>query len=234
MPEAHVSPPAFKTELLGPVRTTALKAVLCCRPVSFDPKRPIMQIVRMLMLAAPVCVLAHASAAQTHDASAPVAGKPANLCQELIAFVRQPAAGAQAADTPPRLATAVSAKNNSDASAKPAAETTPQGSSGQSGQITASGPGAAGPQGQSQNSAAPAGSTATASGPERNESPAQPDPSKPTAENVTRIEAAAQANDLPACRAAAQTMRRAGVVMPPPLLALAAMAPKLLEGASSP
>ncbi|TFZ55363.1 hypothetical protein E4V01_22575 [Methylorubrum sp. Q1] len=193
-----------------------------------------MRIVRMLMLAVPVCVLAHASAAQTHDAPTLAAGRPANLCQELVAFVHQPAAGAQAADTPPRLATAVSAKNNSDASAKPAAETTPQSSSGQSAQITASGPGAAGPQGQAQNLAAPAGSTATASGPERSGSSTQPDTSKPSAENVTQIEAAARTNDLPACRAAAQSMRRAGVVMPAPLLALAAMTPKLLEGASSP
>ncbi len=193
-----------------------------------------MLVTRMLRLTVPVCLLSHAVAAQPSDVSRSPTGRPANLCQELVAFVRQPAASTQATDTPARLATAVSAKNSGDTSAKPAAGTTPQSSSGQSGQITASGPGAAGPQGQSQNSTAPAGSTATASGPERSASSTQPDTSKPSAENVTQIEVAAQANDLPACRMAAQTMRRAGVVMPAPLLALAAMTPKLLEGGSAP
>ncbi len=193
-----------------------------------------MPVAKMLRLAVPVCLLSQAAAAQPSDVSPPATGKPANLCQELVAFVRQPVASMQATDTPARLATAVSARNTGEVSAKPAAEATPQSSSGQSGQITASGPGAAGPQGQSQNGSAPTGSTATASGPEQGKSATQPDPSKPTAENVTRIEAAAQVNDLPACQAVAQTMRRSGVVMPPPLLALAAMAPRLLERASSP
>ncbi|CAO4140510.1 hypothetical protein LPLAFNJD_LOCUS707 [Methylorubrum aminovorans] len=218
----------------NPIRTAGPTAGSCCCTVLYNPRKLPMPVARMLRLAVPVCLLSHVAAAQPSDVSTPATGRPANLCQELVAFVRQPAAVTQATDTPARLATAVSAKNTGDASAKPAAESTPQNSSGQSGQITASGPGAAGPQGQTQNAAAPAGSTATASGSERNASPVQPDPSKPTAENVTRIEAAAQANDLPACRAAAQSMRRAGVVMPPPLLALAAMAPKLLERASSP
>ncbi|MCP1535468.1 hypothetical protein [Methylorubrum extorquens] len=51
---------------------------------------------------------------------------------------------------------------------------------------------------------------------------------------MTQIESAAQANDLQACRALAQNMRRAGIVMPAPLLALAAMSPKLLEAAPPP
>lgn len=193
-----------------------------------------MLVARMLRLTVSVCLLSHAAAAQPSDVSTPDTGRPANLCQELVAFVRQPAAGTQATDTPARLATAVSAKNAGDTSAKPAAEETPQNSSGQSGQITASGPGVAGPQGQSQNAAAPTGSTATAAGSERSGSSQLPDTSKLSAENVTQIEAAAQANDLSACRAAAQTMRRAGVVMPGPLLALAAMTPRLLEGAPAP
>lgn len=165
------------------------------------------------------------------------AGRPANLCQELIAFVHQPEAATKAVETPPQLATAVTAKKSDDTSAKPSAPGTPQNISGQSGQITASGPGAAGPQGDAQNKAAPAGSTATASGPATGApaaKPAAPAAPKPSAENVQQIENATGANDLQGCRAAAQTLRRAGVVMPGPLLALAAMSPKLLEAASRP
>ena len=40
---------------------------------------------------------------------------------------------------------------------------------------------------------------------------------------VAQLEAAAGANDQTACRAAARAMRVAGVIMPPPLLALAAL-----------
>lgn len=165
------------------------------------------------------------------------AGRPANLCQELIAFVHQPEAATKAAETPSQLATAVTAKKSDDTSAKPSAPGTSQNTSGQSGQITASGRGAAGPQGDAQNKAAPAGSTATALGPATGApaaASAAPAAPKPSAENVQQIENAAGANDLQGGRAAAQTMRRAGVVMPGPLLALAAMSPKLLEAASRP
>jgi hypothetical protein len=172
------------------------------------------------------------------SASAPQgSGRPANLCQELMAFVHQPEAATKATETPSRLATAVTAKNSDDTSAKPAAPGTPQNTSGQSGQITASGPGASGPQGDVQNKAAPTGSTATASGSATGSpsaSPAAPSAPKPSAENVQQAEIAAGTNDLQGCRAAAQTMRRAGIVMPGPLLALAAMSPKLLEAASPP
>lgn len=164
-------------------------------------------------------------------------GRPANLCTELVAFVKQPEAATKAAEAPPQLATAVTAKKSDDTSAKPSAPGTPQNTSGQSGQITASGPGAAGPQGEAQNKAAPAGSTAKASGPAKVASatvPAAPAAPKPSAENVQQIESAAGTNDIQGCRAAAQTMRRAGVVMPGPLLALAAMAPRLLETAPRP
>lgn len=176
------------------------------------------------------------------DRSPPVrrevaSGKPANLCQELVAFVHQPEAATKAAETPPRLATAVTAKASDDASSKPSAPGTPQASSGQSGQITASGPGAAGPQGDAQNKAAPVGSTATASGTAKDASaaaPTTPAAPKPSAEDIRHIETAAGAGDLQGCRTVAQTMRRAGVVMPGPLLALAAMSLPLLENASRP
>lgn len=200
-----------------------------------------MQVSKAMMAAALVLgpALAHAQGApvQPADPSHSAPGRPANLCQELVAFVKQPEAATKAAETPPQLATAVTARKSDDAAAKPSAPGTPQSTSGQSGQITASGPGASGPQGDTQNKAAPTGSTATASGPARDASaaaPAGPVAPKPSAENVQQIESAAGANDIQGCRAAAQTMRRAGVVMPGPLLALSAMSPKLLEGAARP
>jgi hypothetical protein len=51
---------------------------------------------------------------------------------------------------------------------------------------------------------------------------------------VTQAEDAVSSNDLSRCRSAAQQMRRAGVVIPAPLLALSAMDPKLLEAAHRP
>src|ERR1700712_724612 len=101
-------------------------------------------------------------------------GRPANLCQELLAFVHQPDAPKKAGEPPAQLATAVSAKKQDDSSAKPSAEGTPQNTSGQAGQITSSGPGAAGPQGATQNAAAPTGSTATASAPSKDAAQSSP------------------------------------------------------------
>lgn len=174
----------------------------------------------------------------SQPANEQASGTPADLCQELVAFVHQPDAASASDATPPKLATAVSAKKPGDPSAKPSpAGGAAQQTSGQSGQITSSGPGAAGPQGEAQNKAAPSGTTATASGPPKSAAPAgsaaasTPDAHKPSPENVQQVEAAAASNDLPGCRAAAQMMRRAGVVMPGPLLALSALNPKLLERA---
>lgn len=174
----------------------------------------------------------------TQPANEQTSGTPANLCQELVAFVHQPDAALGSNATPPQQATAVSAKKPGDPSAKPSdASGAAQQTSGQSGQITSSGPGAAGPQGEAQNKEAPPGTTATASGPPKSAAPAgsttpsAPDAHKPAPEDVQQVEAAAASNDLLGCRAAAQKMRRAGVVMPGPLLALSALDPKLLERA---
>jgi len=173
---------------------------------------------------------------QPHEAQ--MSGTPANLCQELVSFVHQPDPSQGSDAPPPQLATAVSAKKDDAPSVKPGdAAGAAQQASGQSGQITSSGPGAAGPQGEAQNKAAPAGTTATAAGPPKTPSSAgaaassTPDAHKPTPENVQQVEAAAASNDLLGCRAAAQKMRRAGVVMPGPLLALSALDPKLMERA---
>lgn len=163
-------------------------------------------------------------------------GTPANLCHELVAFVHQPDTATGSEAKPPQLATAVSARKPGDLSAKPsAAGGAAQQTSGQSGQITSSGPGAAGPQGEAQNKGTPSGPTATALGPPKNSSPLDStapsalEAHKPSPEDVQQVEAAAAGNDLLGCRGAAQKMRRAGVVMPGPLLALSALDPKLLE-----
>lgn len=159
-------------------------------------------------------------------------GRPANLCRELAAFVRQPVEAMKAVETPPQLATAVTARKSGEPSEKPSAAGTPQNTSGMSGQVTASGPGAAGPQGTAQNLAVPKGSTTTASG--KDTAVTAPAAPRASADDIRHIEDAVGSNDLGRCRDIAQTMRRAGVAMPAPLLSLAAMSQQLLEAASRP
>ena len=199
-------------------------------------KRRPTTLAQATVLAGALLVTDNALAQETGAAAR--TGPPANLCQELLAFVKQPDPSQGSDAPPPQLATAVSAKKDDTPSAKPGdGAGAAQQASGQSGQITSSGPGAAGPQGDAQNKAAPAGTTATAAGPPKSSSSAvaaassTPDAHKPTPENVQQVEAAAAGNDLLGCRAAAQKMRRGGVVMPGPLLALSALDPKLLEPA---
>jgi hypothetical protein len=139
------------------------------------------------MVLTPAFALAQGALVQPPSDSSGGTGRPANLCQELVAFVKQPEAATKAAEAPPQLATAVMAKKSDDTSVKPSAPGTPQNTSGQSGQITAFGPGAAGPQGEAQNKGAPADSTATASGPAKDASASAPAvlaAPKPSAENV--------------------------------------------------
>lgn len=179
-------------------------------------------------------------------------GRPANLCQELLAFVRQPAAVAATGAPPAPLATAVQAPASGTPASKPSdASGSPQQASGLSGQVTSGGPGASGPQGSTQNAAAPSGAAAGAGpvpvsdqasrgvAPSNVPAPQPPAPAlpvapKPTAAAIERVEAAARDNDVRGCRDVAQLMRRAGVAMPPPLLALAAMDPIRLEHSIAP
>ncbi|TGD96258.1 hypothetical protein [Methylobacterium nonmethylotrophicum] len=157
-------------------------------------------------------VAAGLGAAQAQDAGAAQPKRPADLCQELVAFVHPkapdpaPAAGGQPATA------AVQAPDRGAAQQPSAGAGETQQKSGLSGPVAQTGPGASGPQGQAQaqSQAAPAPAGA----------PAQKGPSP---EQVAAVDAAAGANDLPACRAAAQSIRRAGVVMPAPLLALSAL-----------
>jgi hypothetical protein len=55
-------------------------------------------------------------------------------------------------------------------------------------------------------------------------------PGKPAPANLQQAEALAQSNDIRGCRDTAQQMRRAGVALPPALIALAGLRLDLLEG----
>lgn len=155
-------------------------------------------------------------------AAQPASGKPANLCQELVAFVKQPEPANKASATPAQQATAVSNPSGKTEGGKPSDGGAPQKTSGLSGSVneTGNGPDTGKPAGNpAENPNAKANAAAKNPPP-----PAPPAPSpKPDPAVVERLEAAAGANDLAACREAARTMRVAGVVMPPPLLALSAL-----------
>ncbi len=175
-------------------------------------------------------LLAGAAAAQ--EAAPAASGKPANLCQELVAFVKQPDSANKAAATPPQQATAVSNPSGKTEGAKPADGGEPQKNSGLSGAINENSGGPA----PGTATAKPAGNPATNPNAQANAAakvppaPATPAPApKPDAATVEKIEAAAGANDLAACRDAARSMRVAGVALPPPLLALAALDLRFFE-----
>ncbi|GAA0282164.1 hypothetical protein LNAOJCKE_1424 [Methylorubrum aminovorans] len=182
-------------------------------------------------LAASALLVGAAAAQDAAPAAPPVAsGKPANLCQELVAFVKQPEPANKAATTPPQQATAVSNPSGKTEGGKPSDGGEPQKTSGLSGAVSETGNGPA-PGKQTNNPSANASgnpavnphakANAEAKSPPP---PATPAPApKPDPATIEKIEAAAGANDLAACREAARSMRTAGVVMPPPLLALSAL-----------
>lgn len=159
------------------------------------------------------------------------AGVPANICKELASFLHPPAAPAPAAA--PSAQSAVQAPNPGGGAATPPAGGEPQKSAGLSGPVPNGGPGAAGPQGATQNAAAPSGAApqTQAATPAAPAAAPPPPPKKPAPEEVEKADAAIGANDIAACQASARGMRRAGVVMPAPLMSLAALDLKFLEAA---
>ncbi|WP_336489904.1 hypothetical protein [Methylobacterium nigriterrae] len=159
-------------------------------------------------------------------AAGPASGRPANLCKELVAFLHPPAPEPGGGGPPPQAATAVQAPAQDKPVPKPADAGAPQQQSGQSGPIPNSGPGAAGPQGNAQKD------SQAAPKPDKPAAPPASSAPKPSAEAVARGDSAAGANDIAGCRSVAQDMRRAGVAMPAPLLALAAMDPRLLQASA--
>jgi hypothetical protein len=61
--------------------------------------------------------------------------------------------------------------------------------------------------------------------------PAGPTAPKPSPAAVEKAKAAAAGNDIAGCRSATQEMRRAGVALPPPLIALAGLELKYHQAA---
>ncbi|MRI56197.1 hypothetical protein D8770_19860 [Methylobacterium sp. DB1607] len=176
--------------------------------------------------------LAQDAAPAASPAPQAASGKPANLCQELVAFVKQPEPANKAATTPAQQATAVSNPSGKTEGGKPSDGGEPQKTSGLSGAVNETGNGpASGKQTANQSGNPAVNPHAKANAEAKNPPPpATPAPApKPDPATIGKIEAAAAANDLPACREAARSMRLAGVVMPPPLLALAALDLKFFQ-----
>ena len=139
-------------------------------------------------------------------------GRPANICQELVAFLQQEAAKAA----------------------------TPAGGAASASGGQAAGPGSAqnSAQGPATNQAAPgtAGPGQTSPSvdrPQQSSGQAAPIPggganTAPTQLSLDQAQSLARANDLGGCQKSAQQLRRAGVALPPGLLALAALRDDLL------
>ncbi|MGK9339749.1 hypothetical protein KXR65_27780 [Sinorhizobium meliloti] len=187
--------------------------------------------------ATPPAPLSPQSASPIEAASPP--GGPANLCQEILSFMKAPPPDApQAADAKKTAVTAAQqAKPPQPASSQ-------QGSAGLAGTTTTgkdpSGGGGSnsaqavtGQDGVATDAPEPgkdqanAGSVANAPQKESRAAPLPPaDVMSTPKESVLSMEAAQQladANDIAECQKTARKMRVAGVAMPPPLIALAAL-----------
>lgn len=181
---------------------------------------------------------APAAEAQT-DQAAPQQGGPANLCQELVAFMKapppEPAAPAGAAK-PAEPPAQQSASGGQAAPGKESAAT--QGTTGadqaKADEETGSAQEITGQDGVATDAPKPGKDNAAASGSASNapqkESRAAPVPpadvTSTPKEEVLTVEAAEQlasANDIEQCHKTAREMRVAGVALPPPLMALAAL-----------
>jgi hypothetical protein len=170
---------------------------------------------------------------------------PANICQELIAFLQPPPAPAAAGAAPAVQAQAQTQAQSAAAGAPqaspaqqtavaaPQQSTAPSGSAQPSGQGAPTQSGLSGPtpQGTTQGTSGPqaSGQSPTVTQPQpappaaAPAAPAGPQAPKPSPAAVEKAHAAAGSNDIAGCRSAAQEMRRAGVALPPPLIALAGL-----------
>ena len=180
-------------------------------------------------------ILTSGAGAQTPtpaDAAGKPAGKPANLCLELVAFLKQPSPAAQAAagasapggeaKADPKLTTAVQAPKPGDQPVKAAGTGAPS-ESGISGPINNNaGQGAPGPQGADQKHAQPTAASPT---------PAIVPAPRSAQGKITldEAQALADAKDMGGCRDATQKLRRAGTPLPAGLLALGALDPKFYD-----
>lgn len=139
-------------------------------------------------------------------------GQPANICKELLAFLDERAKKAQA----PQTGQAPQASQPPQASQAPA-PVSPQASSQKPGTPQSAGQAAA--QGgekvqQSSGQSAPIPQGGETQGPTI---------------AIEEVRAWATGNDVKSCQDGARRMRKAGIAMPPGLLALAALKPELVE-----
>lgn len=173
------------------------------------------------------------------------AGGPANLCQELLAFMKAPppeaaapaAAAKSAADSaqPPAAqgssALAGTTHSGEGASAKPENETT------SSQKVTGQGGVATDAPAPSKEKVA-AGSVANAPQKESRSAPLPPadvtSTPKDSVATVEKVEELASGNNIAQCQNIARQMRVAGVDMPPPLIALTALDLQYQAGKAAP
>ncbi|RUM95832.1 hypothetical protein EET67_20780 [Pseudaminobacter arsenicus] len=214
-----------------------------------------------LFLAGIFALSVSTSLAQTHTApTAPAApanagagsataGEPANLCQELLAFMKAPPEP-EAPISPAKPAATQSAPQTSAPSDQQAG-TAKQDSKAASGEAvppkaaggTQSAQQQSGQSGPAHTSPEPNPATAkqgTAQGAPQSSGLSAPVPTEPTPIakesqlSIAEAEKLAEANDIAACRDASRKLRLAGVAVPPPLLALTALDLQYQQNAKPP
>lgn len=182
----------------------------------------------LLAMAAPIAMAQTGGPQPGAAAGQAGGGEPANICQELVAFMKAPAPGQAAATgaTAPAQGAAASGGGGTPGQAvptRPAGQTeSAQAISGQSGVAVNAPEQNSGPVSR-EGTAEAAPQKSSRSAPVPNSSQGTP---KDSVLSVQEAEELAKANNTQGCRDAAQKLRRAGVVMPPALLALAALEPE--------
>ena len=188
----------------------------------------------------------------TPDVTARQAG-PANICQELLAFMtapdpdapapEKPAAAASTQAAPAAAAPDAEADGGDSSSALAGTTDTQKTTAAEAGPETNSAQEITGQEGvatdapsEESNQSAASGSVEDAPQKESRAAPVPPaDVTSTPRESVLTVEAAEQlasANDLGRCQEAAREMRVAGVDMPPPLISLAALDLRYQQGSA--
>jgi hypothetical protein len=182
----------------------------------------------------PAAPAAPAAETPADQAAASRQGGPANLCQEIVAFMKAPPPEAPAPTGAEKKPAAASAKQGTTGSGDPAKK---EGGSGSAQKITGQdGVATDAPEPGKDNAAS--GSAKNAPQKESRAAPLPPaDVTSTPKESVLTVEAAEQlatANDIAQCQKTAREMRVAGVAMPPPLIALAALDMQYQQKAGAP
>jgi hypothetical protein len=191
------------------------------------------------VLAGIFTLAASAALAQTAATTDPAGGgRPANLCQELLAFMQAPppespataAAPAKAAEAKQAEASAAPGSNQAAAASAPASGQAVPPKSSQESSSSQQLAGQTGPAAEAPDAnAKPPAKEGTAENAPQKASVSAPVPTdgeavaKESVLSVAEAEDLAEANDIAACQSAARELRLAGVAVPPPLLALAAL-----------